>query len=323
MRKRLPIAVSAAIALAGSTLAPSGAAAATEFGNACSGTKPITSPYTLTTISDPSSALPLAAPVSGVITKVKVNFGAPLPIPIPEDVKLMRPAGGSSFTVTNQATVQAFGQAVGDARMAVQAGGRLAMHGAPFSFGGTPFPGYELYCETGPGSVIGGVVGDVGVGATATFIEEPNAAVPVAAVIEPDADNDGYGDETQDKCPQSAALQTTCPVIVLDSYVLPSRNKAVVLVSASTVTPVTVSGTAKLPKASKKAGTSAKAKLKAVTKSATPGKLNRFTLNFPAELKSAIKGLPDGKSVTVKLQASAIDVAGRKITDTAQLKIKG
>jgi hypothetical protein len=68
---------------------------------------------------------------------------------------------------------------------------------------------------------------------------------------------------------------------------------------------------------------SAQAKLKAVTKTVTPGKLNRFSLNFPATLKEAIAALPSGKTITVKLQASATDLAGRKATDKAQLKIKG
>ncbi len=32
-----------------------------------------------------------------------------------------------------------------------------------------------------------------------------------SAVVEPDADRDGFGDETQDGCPTSAAAQGTCP----------------------------------------------------------------------------------------------------------------
>jgi hypothetical protein len=85
---------------------------------------------------------------------------------------------------------------------------------------------------------------------------------------------------------------------------------------------VTVSGSAKLPKAPKSAGTSATAKLKSVSKNVLPGKLNRITLNFPATLKSAIAALPAGRSITVKLQASATDRAGQKVTDKAQLKIR-
>src|SRR5262249_9456177 len=34
--------------------------------------------------------------------------------------------------------------------------------------------------------------------------------VNVAAVVEPDADHDGYGDDTQDQCPKDPAKQTGC-----------------------------------------------------------------------------------------------------------------
>jgi len=324
VRKRLPIALSAATALAGILLAPSGAAAATEFGDTCTGNQVLTTPYVVASLSAPASGLPLAAPTSGVITKVKVSLGVPVPTPIPEQVKVLRPAGGSNYAVTSQVTVQAFsGQFVANARMPVQAGDLLGMHGLPFKLGETSYPGVEFYCKEIPGNVIGGHLGDLDPGATGSFVEEPEAGVPLVAVLEPDADHDGFGDETQDRCPQSAALQANpCPVTVLDSYVLPSKSKAVVLVSSSTATPVTVSGAAKLPKTPKKAGASAQAKLRAVTKEVTPGKLNRFTLNFPSKLKAAIKALPAGKSITVKLQAAATDVAGKAVTDKAQLKIK-
>jgi hypothetical protein len=323
MNGRLAISIAIAVAMTGSVLAPSQAAAGTEFGNTCSADEGVDSQYVLASLAAPASGLPLAAPASGVITKVKAQIGLPLPISIPEEVKLLRPAGGNNYTVTAQATIQAgFGQTVADTRMPVLPGELLAMHGLPFTYEGTGYSGYEFFCQ-GPGSVLGVHEGDITLGSTGLLLEEPGASVPLAAVIEPDADHDGFGDETQDKCPLSAAVQAECPVIVLDSYVLPSRSKAVVLVSSSTANPVTVSGSAKLPKAAKKAGASAKAKLRAVTKSVTPGKLNRFTLNFPAALKSAIRDLPDGGSITVKLQASATDVAGRKTTDKAQLRIKG
>jgi hypothetical protein len=38
------------------------------------------------------------------------------------------------------------------------------------------------------------------------------AKFPVSATVEPDADGDGYGDETQDTCPTDASTQGTCPV---------------------------------------------------------------------------------------------------------------
>jgi hypothetical protein len=38
-----------------------------------------------------------------------------------------------------------------------------------------------------------------------------NVNLNLAATVEPDADGDRFGDETQDQCPTNAALQTACP----------------------------------------------------------------------------------------------------------------
>jgi hypothetical protein len=39
----------------------------------------------------------------------------------------------------------------------------------------------------------------------------PGTRADISAVLEPDADGDGYGDVSQDACPQSATTQTACP----------------------------------------------------------------------------------------------------------------
>jgi hypothetical protein len=54
--------------------------------------------------------------------------------------------------------------------------------------------------------------GDVPVGETSTATGPfPTYRVNVAATIEPDADGDAYGDETQDQCPTDASTQGPCP----------------------------------------------------------------------------------------------------------------
>jgi hypothetical protein len=53
---------------------------------------------------------------------------------------------------------------------------------------------------------------DLAVGTTAPFTPDPNIKLDVAAVLEPDADGDGYGDETQDLCPKDGTTQGACAV---------------------------------------------------------------------------------------------------------------
>ena len=70
-----------------------------------------------------------------------------------------------------------------------------------------------LACEEpSPGSSFGLIEGNPIIGATVPFKEspEPKAQIPVFATVEPDADGDGYGDETQDQCPTQATTQGAC-----------------------------------------------------------------------------------------------------------------
>ncbi len=315
MRKRLAIGVLSA-AMATSLIGAAGASAAVEFGNPCVGEE-AAAEYTLATVSSAQS-LPNAAPSAGVITKLKVNNSVPFPFSVPTTVKTLRPAGGEDYTVIGQAALMvATGETVADARLPVQAGDLLAMHGEPFTYEGAPQPGLSLYCETtAPGSVLGASLSSPGPGSTITIKPVADGAVPLVAVLEPDADGDGYGDETQDGCPQSAMYQTACPVVVLDTFPLVGGNAVRVLVATSLEAPVKVAGTVKL----RKGGA---VKLGAKAKTVQPGKLVSFKLNLNAKLKKKLKELPPGKKLRLKIVARATNVAGRVSSDKAIVKLKG
>lgn len=314
MMKKVLGAIAAVVAIA--VIGATPASAATEFGSTCSAEKSVPTTYTLTTLSAPSSTLPLTAPVSGVVTKVKVQLSLPLPLSIPEQVKLLKPAGGKSYTVTSQAEVHTVtGSLVTETRMPVQAGERLAVRGLPFTYMGSSYPGYEFYCED-PASVLGVNPADVPQGSTAEFSEAPVGQLPLSAVIEPDADHDGYGDETQDKCPQSAAVQTECPTVTVEATASAKRSSVTVLVTTSNPAPVTVAGTVKLGK-----GKSAKLTSKGQTVS--PGKISRFTLKFTKKLKAALSGLSPKQSLKLKVAASATDLIGRVSSKLLTVKLKG
>jgi hypothetical protein len=320
MSKRLWAFLAASL-LGASLIGSSSASAATEFGNGCQAFTAVPG-YTLVQIQNAGgNTLPAAAPVGGVLTKWKTNLPS-IPTTIPQILKVFRPTGvANQFQVVGESATASVGSGVSshDTRIPIQAGDHLGL------FGGPNETDAVLLCKSeSEADVIGAFKGNVPVGTSQTFETVPKAQIPAVGVIEPDADNDGFGDETQDGCPQSAAIQTECPVVVLDSFALRKKGSIVVLVAASETGPVSVSGTAKLPKGGKKkAKSSAKAKLKKVTKNVTAGKIGKFTLKFPGNLRSALAGLPPGKSITVKLQASAKDVAGRVTKDKSKLKLKG
>jgi hypothetical protein len=306
----------AAISLVGA----SPASAATEFGDTCAANETAPGDYTLTTLVAPPGPLPLIAPTAGVITKLKVRIdpGETFPVAVPISVKVLRSAGETAYSVINQTTVPvSAGLTVVDARLPVQAGDRLGLHGEPFTYEGSPVPGRSFYCVFGEEtSVLGAVAGDVAPGSTASFGPATTGRVPLAAIIEPDADKDGYGDETQDKCPQSAALQTACPAITLGASSIVKKRLVTVLVTTTSQAPVTVVGTAKL-------GKGKSATLNGGTQIVAPGVLAKFTLPFSKALKSKLKQLSPKQRLSLTLTATATSAAGQPSNYILKVKLKG
>jgi hypothetical protein len=157
------------------------------------------------------------------------------------------------------------------------------------------------------------------------FFLQENFRVAVSAVVEPDLDGDGFGDETQDKCPQSAAFQAACPQIGLDLFAVAERGSATLIVTADHEAPVTVTATAPTGKAAKKkrASSSAKVTIQGGTQTVVPGRLFQFKLKFPSKLKSELKALPAKKSVKLAISATAKNLVGQTTTTTTTVKLKG
>ncbi|HST68137.1 MAG TPA: hypothetical protein VLI94_00590 [Solirubrobacterales bacterium] len=314
MRLKLVPAVAAA-ALAISLLGATGATAATEIGNNCTGNRAEPPGSTLVQLSsvNPSS---LAAPHDGVLTKWKVNV-IPYPGGISEKVKVLRPAPGApnTFTAVGESTLQPIlgGANSFDTRIPVLAGDRI----------GAFSPMSTIWCMgTGsPANVMGVVAEDVAIGAAATFPpatdpEAQESLVAMSAVIEPDADKDGFGDETQDACPQSATSQAPCPVVSVSTSTQVRKGSVTVVVTPSTQATVTVKGVAKLAKGKK-------AKLNGGTQILAPGLLGKFRLGFTKALKNKLKELPPKRSVKLNVTISGTSVSGAVTTKTLKVKLKG
>ncbi|MFT4049314.1 MAG: hypothetical protein QM648_05675 [Solirubrobacterales bacterium] len=145
--------------------------------------------------------------------------------------------------------------------------------------------------------------------AGSTFTESliNNKRVNIAATVEPDADGDGYGDQTQDKCPQSAALIDPCPVLKISQQVNASAKKITVLAAASTDTSLTATATVTLSK--KKTVT-----IKSKAMPFPGGSLKTINLALNTPIKSA---LAKGK----KLKAT-VTVSGSGLANTAAVAKK-
>jgi hypothetical protein len=91
-------------------------------------------------------------------------------------------------------------------------------------------------------NVAGRVEGEWETGETRHYEVLVHVGVPVVVRLEPDRDRDGYGDESQDGCPASAAFQTTCPLLELKASRAVKRRAILVQVTPSTDSAILVWG---------------------------------------------------------------------------------
>ena len=283
-------------------------AAATDFGNACVATAPLTNATVLMTGRSAGNPLPVTSPQTGVITQVKILLPGGVPDTYPMKAKVARPTGAlNTYTVLAESAVLNVtgGANTFPVRVPITAGDLLGLGGST-----------AVICSTASaGDTAAFIAGDQTAGSTTAYSAGTSVALPLVATVEPDADKDGFGDETQDKCPQSAASQGVCPTVKVSSSASAAGNKIRLLVTTDISAPVSVTGKAKVGGKT--------IKLKGGTKTIQPGSITDFTVRLPKALKAALAKLPPSKKITVTLTASATDVVGRITTHTTKVKLPG
>jgi hypothetical protein len=156
------------------------------------------------------------APVSGVITKFRIRAFAEgetgtatatfrvanieRPNPADDNSALASSTGTGPTVVIPESGEETAIIEVGG-RLPVKAGQHLAVDGSPNLWATYNNSGDKYTYVYAPPLVDGS-------GARGSL--EPTGELLVAATIEPDADGDGFGDETQDQCPRQASTQGPC-----------------------------------------------------------------------------------------------------------------
>lgn len=321
MHKRFGVAVGVLVAT--TCIWASGASAATEIGSNCAASS-VAANYTMLQLSQAGGA-PLAAPAAGVVTKWKVNSAVAFPpgFTLSERLRVFRATGvPNEFQTITESSPGAIASGVNtfETHLPVQAGDRFGAF-APAS----PASAVFICPTTSAEDKFGIKEGDVPPGAKATYTPIEKNQVALSVTIEPDADNDGFGDETQDKCPRSAKLQTECPLISLASFGVASRNSALMLVASSSSTPVTVAATVTVPGKTKKGkkGKAKTLKLTGGTQTVAPGQLAQFVVAYSVPLKAALTALSPKKSLALTVSTSATDATGLLSSSTNTLRLKG
>lgn len=187
----------------------SNALAFEEVGNRCAANDAV---QNSTLIGDASNSPP--PPYSQVpqgdwvITSWKVEVGTGLG-PLAQQLAIFRwPEEPQSYRKVGESAIETVvpGSNQFQTRIPVQQLDHVGLYG----------PEKTLVCRSDPLSLAGVVEGDYPLNSTRHYEALGQTGVPVVVTVEPDRDQDHYGDETQDSCPWTAAYQANCPAKKLE-----------------------------------------------------------------------------------------------------------
>lgn len=296
-------AVNAEMKVAATAATPGG----TEFGDPCEFTF-IEAGGAGFEFKRPGSPLPAAAPVRGVLTKWIVNTPSTLPVGIaPVDVRVIDILGPEAAEIVAKSALETLGPGKNtfETRLPIAAGDHLALGSNESP---TPACGRPNFSGELSGAYFESPVAQPGSKQTFFQLE---FGVPVVGVIEPDVDGDGYGDETQDGCLQSAAFHTACPTVSFaPAYTVGPRSIQLRLRSSAR-TPVAV--TAAMPGPG----------FLHARVTAAPGKATTIRVPIPASFAARLHQIDPGKSLKLHFRAHATKVEGVPSTDHLTIRLPG
>jgi hypothetical protein len=138
------------------------------------------------------------------------------------------------------------------------------------------------------------------------------SGVLVGGTLQPDIDGDGFGDLTQDRCPQSSAFHGPCPTVSFLPRPTVTAGAILVKVRASSKAPIAVSGDLPGPGGTPR-----------VVQGVAKGKPATFRLPIPDGLQARLERVPPSRSLALRLKAHAVQVDGAPSTDHLIVQLRG
>lgn len=259
-------------------------------------------------------------PSDGVIVAWSYTDGSPAQSNLV--FKVARNAGDGNFQIVGETpagTQTASTTNNTPARISVKAGDVIGA-----LFGNGPC----LTHTADPGDLVTATVTDVAPPAFASFTSSSGNKVPVAATLEADADGDGYGDETQDKCPGVAGTINGCPPAppsdktppVVSSFAkgaqLSKSGALSFVMTAAEAATGTATGTIGLPKTAKVV------RFKTATIKLAPGKLSQITLKLPKRAAKRVSRARKRHALKAHITITVKDAAGNQTVQKLTVKLK-
>ncbi|HEU4392607.1 MAG TPA: hypothetical protein VFR04_03100 [Solirubrobacterales bacterium] len=321
--RRLAGTVGLLLALIGASSAP----AAVEVGSDCesnallvAGIEEIVFP--LTTASP--TTLPTSIPVNGIATRWTVRSGSTNTFY--QRLKVLRTATGDTVQVVAEAPSQPVvkGSASFPIRIPVQAGDRFGLSGVG---------GGVIACVTGAaGDVVGATARNGQPGQSESFARLTGSQLALSVAVEPDADGDGYGDETQDGCPEAVAIQATCPRVTVVPKSTVKERAILVQVKVSSEASVQVFGQVSWKVRPRPAqGTMSRPRDHGLTvglsaggaRTVLPSPDATFRLPLGRAVKRRLGRLDSSQALRARLTARITDLAGRVLEQQFRVRLPG
>jgi hypothetical protein len=314
-RASKPAAAIAAAIAALLALGAAGASASQEVGSTCVSNQAVPGTALVLYTNGGLSPQPNVYP-GGVITRWKVQ-AAPDQKPIVQQLVVNRQVGEQDDSKVGESAAETINPGLNEFATRVPA--------PNYAHVGLTGPDGALYCDHVDMNTAGLVEGPWPVGETRHFGVDVHASVPVLAVVEPDDDNDGYGDETQDLCPQSELYQTVCPLVKLGAVARARPGAILVDVTPSAEAKIYSWGQVGWPEETK----SGKSHRRTVGLGPTKykwvggGQVERIKLKLPKPVLRQLNHTPRRRSLRAKLFVHSMDLAGRPSTIKLAVALRG
>jgi hypothetical protein len=315
--------LAAAMAISLSLVGASTSSAAKEVGESCTAVgSEVNRTLLVFNVADPAIQPVVPEEPPQVITSWKVRVGPGI-APLPQRLEVYRVLNeeqdyrkeAESATVTVSEGLNVF-----PARIPVKSfTGYLGLYG----------PSGTLFCSPSP-QLAGSFEGTAAAGETRRVKTAIGLGVPLTATVEEDRDNDGYGDETQDGCPISAAFQSECPTVKISASAEAKKRSILVRASVSAEATVDVYGQVGWgfkPNPNLKPAGSKPTRLiialGSAEKHAAAGKPSLLRVPLPKAVLRRLGRLTAKESVTAKLTVIATSLAGQEFSQKLRVKLKG